>query len=254
MKNPISLDLDRKKLHDQITDHLQNLIVTDALQPGDKLPGERDLGTRLGVSRTVIREAIRTLTVRGLVEVQPGNGTFIKQLSPHIAAEPIRLLLLMEGGENQFQNLMEILRVLEIEIAGLAAEKASDENLAALKEAIIGQQANIDIGVQFTKFDLAFHDTLIQATQNKLFQVLLSPVTDLLLDFRMAAFSIDPTTSVQEGIKHHQLIYEYIHARDIAGARKAMRKHLEQAEAVYSQFQSGQFSRGSAKSSDAIDA
>jgi len=232
----INLEPSREKLHDQITTHIQDLIIKNSLKVGDKLPGERDLANNLGVSRTVVREAIRTLSVRGLVEVQQGNGTFIKQLTPLSAAEPIKLLLRMRNDRDQFKDLLEIRRLLEVEIAGLAAERATKENITKLEEILRQQQANINNEEKFTRFDLAFHDTLIEATQNDLFQVLLAPITNLLLDFRIAAYFFDQTKSVKGGLKYHQNIYERICARDVTGACNAMRKHLEQAEAVFSEL------------------
>jgi len=219
----------RHRLHEQVAEQIQRLIIEEALRPGDKLPSERDLAERLGVSRTVIREAIRVLNVRGLVKVKPGSGTYIQELSPNDVAAPIELFLKLRQLSDRYKDLHEIRRTLEIEMAGLAAERATEEDIAAMEAAIEEMAAHIEDVDQFTRYDLAFHSALASATHNQLFNVLLTPITDLLLEFRLAAYQYDPLGAIEGGLTHHRQILNRIKERDVEGARQAMRDHLRQA-------------------------
>ena len=223
----------RVRLSEQVADQVERLITEDSLKTGEQLPGERDMAIRLGVSRTVIREAIRVLGVRGLVEIKPGSGTYIKELTLDRAAEPIERLLRMRGQTNDFANLHEIRRTLEVEIARLAAERATNEDILNLEEVYQKQAKHMNDAELFTKYDFEFHNALATATGNDLFGLLLSPISDLLLAFRMQAYQHDPEGSIQGAIVFHQKILDCIRARDSIGAKDMMIAHLDQAAALY---------------------
>ena len=127
LTEPLELSLQRDRLYTQIADQIQDLIVARSLHPGDKLPSERELAEQLGISRTVVREAIRTLCVRGLVKVKPGCGTYVEALTPQAALASIELLLRLRHTPELLDNLYEIRRMVEIEMAGLAASRATDD-------------------------------------------------------------------------------------------------------------------------------
>jgi len=232
MPTTFDFPIHRDSLHEQVADRIQGLIVDESLHPGDRLPGERDLAERVGVSRTVIREAIHVLRVRGLVEVRPGSGTYIRELSPNDAAAPIGLLLKLRQVSDRYDDLHEIRRTLEVDIAGLAAERATEKDIAALEEAIKGMAAHPEHADQFTRCDLAFHEALAAATHNDLYTVLLTPITDLLLEFRLTAYTHDPQGSIEGALTYHRRILSQIKNRDPQGARQAMRDHLRQASSL----------------------
>lgn len=232
MDPAFNFSLRRDRLYEQVADRLQELIVDESLRPGDRLPSERDLAERLAVSRTVIREAIRVLGVRGLVEVKPGSGTYVQELSLSDAAAPIGLLLNMRHSPDRYNSLYEVRRTLEVEIAGLAAERATDEDIEAMEAALKRMVECTGDAEQFTHCDLGFHAALAAATQNDLYSVLLTPITDLLLEFRLTAYRYDPQGSVEGALTHHPEIMERVKARDAEGARQAMRDHLRQAEGL----------------------
>ena len=219
----------RDTLHEQVADRIQGLIIDRSLRIGDRLPGERNLAEQVGVSRTVIREAIHVLRGRGLVEVRPGSGSYIRRLSPNDAAAPIGLLLKLRHVSDRYDDLHEIRGTLEVDIAGLAAKRATDEDIAALEAAIEGMAAHPEHAHQFTRYDLAFHAALAAATHNDLYSVLLTPITDLLLEFRLTAYRHDADGSVEGALTYHRQILSMIKARDPKGARQAMREHLHQA-------------------------
>ena len=229
----LRLNVRRDRLYEQIADRILELIIDESVSPGDRLPSERELAQRLGVSRPVIREAVAALGVRGVLSVRPGSGTYIRQLTPRDASSPIELLLRLRREQNSFDDLHEVRQALEVQIAGLAAERADADDVAALQEAIDGMADAGESADLFIQHDLSFHDALARATKNELFLLLLAPITDLLWDFRLVAFHHDPDESLYGGLRHHRQILEYVRHRDVNGARSAMSHHLGQAQAVF---------------------
>jgi GntR family transcriptional repressor for pyruvate dehydrogenase complex len=232
----MAVDLDsplrRDRLFEQVAHRIQNMIVAEHLRPGDRLPSERDLAESLNVSRSVIREAVRVLAVRGLVEVRSGSGTYIKEPKLSDASAPIGLFLKLGQSPSGIDNLCEVRCTLEVAIAGLAAERATEEDIAAMEAAIDNMTNHAGDAEQFTFHDLSFHMALAAATQNDLYRVLLQPISDLLLDFRITAYGYDAQSTIDNGLIYHRKLLSLIEERDAEGAREAMRKHLDQAESL----------------------
>src|SRR5438128_2693481 len=113
---------------------IEELIVSGQLRPGDRLPSEKELGVRLGVSKTVIRESIRSLAAKGLVEVRAGSGTYVLDLGEEIVSQPIGLLLRTHAI--QPRHIHEVREALEVRIAALAAEQAQDADVEAMAKSI----------------------------------------------------------------------------------------------------------------------
>jgi GntR family transcriptional repressor for pyruvate dehydrogenase complex len=218
----------RDKLYKQVADQLQSLILADSIKPGDKLPSERELAGRMGVSRTVIREAIRVLSDRGLVRVKSGCGTYVRKLSPKDAAASIGLFLKLSQNPRLLQNVYEVRKMIEVEAAGMAAERATDEDRAALQAAIQSMADNQDDPKAYTKGDVAFHSALTTATHNELFDNLYDPISELLTE--MIRISLDAPDAVQQGLTHHRNVLEQIERGDPQAARDAMKDHLARAK------------------------
>jgi GntR family transcriptional repressor for pyruvate dehydrogenase complex len=227
MDEMFEFPLKRDKLYKQVADQIQNLIVADSLRPGDKLPGERELAERMGVSRTVIREAIRVLSDRGLVRVKSGCGTYVRELSHKDAAASIELFLKLKQSPESFQYVYEVRRMLEVEAAGLAAQRADQADYEAMETAIKGMVAHKDDPNKYAECDFAFHAAVAAATHNELFGVLLGPISGLLEG--MVRVSLDAPNAVKEGLAHHHNVLKQIKSRDTEKARQAMRDHLDHA-------------------------
>lgn len=225
--------LNRERLYQQIADKILEFVVEKRLKPGDRLPAERELATVMKVSRTVIREAVRVLGARGVLEVRPGAGTFVAAPTTEEASSAIGLLLRRRDERDSVAMLHEVRRTLEVELAGLAAERASEEDVLAMARAIEGMDAAADDAEEFVEHDLAFHSALAGATHNDLFSLLLSPITDLLLEFRLVAYEHDRPGAVRGGLRHHRRILECIRTHNADGARQAMREHLDHGLQVY---------------------
>jgi GntR family transcriptional repressor for pyruvate dehydrogenase complex len=212
------------KLYKQVVDQLQELIITGAFRQGEKLPGERELAESLGVSRTVVREAIRVLNVRGLVQVKAGCGTYVRKPSPDDAAAPIELLLKLQKCPDFFDNLYEIRHTIEVEIAGLAAERATEADYIAMEDAAGGMARHIGDLEQFVEYGLAFRSTLAAATQNDLFCVLLSATKDLW--FKGERLAYQAPGAAEDGLAHCREILKCVKERDPGKACQAMRDHI----------------------------
>ncbi len=213
------------RLYEQIVQQIEESIRTKALKEGDQLPPERELAHQFGVSRTAVREAVKALRGKGLVEAYPGRGTFItNQTSPSLKQSLDRVVKIDEP--EGAARLTEVREILEPEIAALAAARANEEDLQAMREAIgVMEEARRDADA-FIEADLDFHLALADATANPLILSLIDPIIALLRENRMRTYYVDG--GPERGQYHHKRILEAIEHRDSRGAREAMRAHLRQ--------------------------
>lgn len=235
----------RESLHKQVADQLQELIIAESLLPGNRLPGERELAERMGVSRSVVREAIRVLSDRGLVCVKSGCGTYVQEFTHKDAAASIELFLKLKHSPRALQDVYEVRRMIEVEAAGLAAQRASQENLRAMEQAIAGMAAHKDDPEAYTRYDVAFHAAVAAATRNDLLAVLLSPVTDLLTE--MVRVSLHAPGAAEQGLAHHRSVLNALQSGDPAEARRAMLEHIEHAHELVESTHSKDFGQGDVK-------
>ena len=215
-------------LSNRVTHQIEQLIIEGHLQPGDRLPPERELARQFGVSRTVVREAVRALVAKSLLEVQPGSGTIVRSPTTKSVAQSMTMLLRSGQPEIDYEKVHEVRRLLEVEIAGLAAERCTAEDLEEMED-IIHQTSEIqDDQACFPECDVAFHAALARATHNELFPLLLDSMTDVMVKVRQMGFEV-PGMPLR-ALKHHSAIYEQVKAGDPEGARQAMREHLIESE------------------------
>ena len=217
----------RERLYEQVADHIDGLISTGKLKVGDRLPPERELAERLGVARGVVREAVRLLSVKGMVTVEPGRGTFIVERGAESISDHLSRMSRM--GKFTFDDLNELRRVLELEIASLAAQRAQPEDVDRLKQAIEVMDDNLDSPEEYIAADLDFHLTMANATQNHMFSLLIGVIVDLLQESRRLIFRVEGAP--QRGQVWHRKIAEAVEAHDAAAATEAMRRHLEHISA-----------------------
>ena len=217
----------KNRLVDRVVDEIERLIVGGELAPGTKLPPERDLAEQLGVSRTIVREAVRILAAKGLVETHHGVGTTVRQLTSQQVVEPLGLYLRAQGnGTISFADLHQVRSILEVEIAGLAACQASDEELAHLRVVFEGMEAAQEDIELLAVRDTEFHRALARMTHNPLLIVLMDSVRDLLHEYiALVTVYLDPQ---EDNIPLHRYLLERLEARDAEGARQAMRENLDQ--------------------------
>lgn len=230
--SPLFSTLQRTEtLASRVTEHLETLIIERHLQPGDRLPSERELAAQTGVSRTVIREAVRSLVAKSLLEVKPGSGTLIKAPSAQTVTQSV--LSFVQVGQPNFDpsKIHEVRRVLETEIAGYAAERRSKADLERIHSFILQMEQSREDRVAFSGADVAFHKALAEATHNELFVILLDSIAGVM--FRVRELGNRLRSAPQHAIAHHKRIYKAVKASDPAAAKAAMLAHLFDSEAIF---------------------
>ncbi|HHY46859.1 MAG TPA: FadR family transcriptional regulator [Firmicutes bacterium] len=213
-------------LCEAVVNQIHELILKGELKPGDRLPPERELAERLGVSRTVIREASRVLTENGLLMVKPGKGRFIT--APNFRPLTQSVGFLMRAQNVTFKHLLTVRRLLEVGMAGLAAQHATMEDIQAIRDAYEKMESARDDTVAFVNADQSFHLAVAKATKNPLFMMLLDPIIDLIQEGRRMTHSVPG--SIEASQRWHKMIYEAIARRDKQGAEQAMQGHLDEVE------------------------
>jgi len=211
-----------ERLYERIVDQIERLIVAGNLKVGDQLPAERELAEQFAVSRTAVREAVKALREKGLVEIRLGRGTFVTKASGAVR----RSLGLLLKDENGFTNLAEVREILEPEIAALAATLVTDENIAAMTEAVEIMETALENVEIFVEADLDFHLALAEATQNPVIPSLVDSIIDLLREQRKRTGNVQG--GLARGQYHHKKILAAIIQRDPLAARQAMQDHLLQ--------------------------
>lgn len=218
-------------LSDQVVGSITEAVISGRLSRGQTLASERDLAVQFGVSRTVIREAIRSLIALGLVESRSGRGMQIATVGPDAISRSMSLFL-HGNAAIDYTKVHEVRTALEIQIAGIAAERATAEDLRDLRELVHRLVEARDDPERAAKFDVQFHREIAAATHNELFAVILGSIQDVLLHIRRAAF--DAPGMVDYAVHAHGQILDSLEERDPERAREAMRAHLGTAERAWS--------------------
>jgi GntR family transcriptional repressor for pyruvate dehydrogenase complex len=214
-----------QRLYEQIVVQIENRILAGELKLGDYLPAERELAEQFHVSRTAVREAVKALAEKGLVQVRAGRGTFVTNDTSQAMRQSLGRLLKIGQAEGS-RHLVEVREIFEPETAALAALRATDEQIAAMRDAVATMDAALNDGETYIESDLDFHLALAEASQNALIPALIDSIVDMLREQRMAIFLI--TGGPQRGQYHHKRILEAVSRHDVEGAREAMRAHLRQ--------------------------
>jgi len=224
--------LRRRKLYEDIVQHLEGLIVSGELRPRDLLPSERELMTTFQVGRTSVREALFALQRMGLVALRNGERASVTLPSAEGMLQELsgaaRHLLSSEEGAREFQQARTI---MEGALARHAAERATDDEIAALSAALQANGASIGDMDRFTRTDVAFHLQVARISSNSIFVALHGAVSRWLVEQRTVGL-------VNEGADRaafaaHTRIFEAIAARRPDSADQAMRAHLAEVEAYY---------------------
>ena len=209
-------------MRDRAAEQLREMVVSGGLTPGDRLPPERELCGRLGVSRTVVREALNLLEARGLVSIEHGRGAVVGGGSPGAVRDSLGLLLRVQP--KTLRELLEVRGILETEIAGLAAERAGAGDVAAMRAQLDRMRASIRAPAGYVDADVAFHALLARAARNAVLLTMLEPAVDLLRASRQVS-AARPGNALR-ALGEHERIFERVQKGDADGARAEMRSHL----------------------------
>lgn len=222
---PVYRAVRTSRLFEQIVEQLEESILGGQLRPGDRLPAERELAQRFKVSRTAVREAMKTLREKGLVESYLGRGTFVTDGTSQAIRQSLDLMVRINRGEGLL-HLAELRQILEPEIAARAATRIDEQLLATMREAVAVMDRNLLDPEVYVEADLDFHLALAEAVGNPLILSLLDSIVGLLREQRSRIFKVDH--GPERGQFHHKKILMAIEKKNAEEAREAMRAHLRQ--------------------------
>ena len=222
-----------KRLYEEIVEQIRLLIADGKLKPGDKLLAERELADRFQVSRASVREAIRTLEMLGVIDIRPGEGTYIRETETDDIIRPLAMFLAVE--RSSVIDMFEMRRIFETATASLAAQRATDQEILEIETTLedMKERLNLQDPEKGEEFDAAFHFAIAEATHNTLLAKLFKTVSE---DFSKANSAArrrlyrDNVKNPQRIIDQHSNILKAIQARSPKGAAEAMRVHLKFAE------------------------
>jgi GntR family transcriptional repressor for pyruvate dehydrogenase complex len=214
----------KSALVDRVVQKIQEQILSERLVVGTKLPPEREFAERLGVSRTVLREAVRVLSAKGLLETCHGVGTTVRALTREEMVAPLNLFLRSWGRDVSLNHLHQVRSLLEVENIGLAAEQASEEDIHDLRRILEEMEAAKGTPFLFAAKDSEFHRRLAQTAHNPLLTLLLDSIHDLLVGIRELV--AEESGLVERVMPAHIEMLECIVMRDAKRARQTMRAHL----------------------------
>ncbi|WP_243286203.1 FadR/GntR family transcriptional regulator [Geothrix terrae] len=222
-----------KRLYEEIVDQIKHLIAEGKLKPGDKLLAERDLADRFQVSRASVREAIRTLEMLGIIDIRPGEGTFVRGTETDDIIRPLAMFLAVE--RNSLLDMFEMRRIFETATASLAAQRATFEELDQIESMLANmrERLNLQDSEKGEEFDAAFHYAVAEATHNSLLIKLFKTVSEEFAKANSVArrqLYQDNVQNAQRIIDQHSEILQAIRSGSPQKASEAMLAHLTFAE------------------------
>jgi GntR family transcriptional regulator, transcriptional repressor for pyruvate dehydrogenase complex len=221
--------LKRKTLTSQVIDYVVGMIRNGEVKPGERLPTETELTQSLGVSRTCVREAIKSLESLGLISVRQRIGAVVLEPSASNLLNAEQFSVAIQS--QQTDDLLEFRKIMEVGLASLAAEKADDADIDTMKAALDRYRAEMATnGVDCTT-DMSFHAALAQASKNPI-AVLVWQMLSARLAKILSRTSTLPHVC-EDTLRDHEQIYRAIKSRDPRKARESMRKHLEHADRIW---------------------
>jgi GntR family transcriptional repressor for pyruvate dehydrogenase complex len=212
----------------QVVNYIRSLIENGTLQPGDKIPPEREFAQSLNVSRASLRTGIGHLAAMGVMKVRHGVGTFVSDGPAELGKTSFGLMGVLHGFQSW--QMFEARMILESNLAALAAERGKEEHHAALAEEVAEIFASVDRPAEFLIHDVLFHRIVSQASGNPILAVLMETVTSALYERRRK--TVERSVDLRESAEMHRLIFRAIRSRKPAEARKCMEQHLRMAQAA----------------------
>jgi GntR family transcriptional repressor for pyruvate dehydrogenase complex len=212
-----------------VVDHIRALIEQGTLQPGDRLPPERDLARTLKISRASLRTGLGYLTAMGVMKVRHGVGTFIADGPAKFSDASMSLMGVLHGF--QFWQMFEARLIMEGNLAALAAERGKEEHHAALAEEVAEMYAVVDTPADFLKHDVSFHRIIAQASGNPILVALIDTVTSAMYEKRKE--TVGRADYLREMAEMHREIFRAIRSRNPVEARRLMENHLRSAESAH---------------------
>ena len=225
-KSQMFKPIKKAKVYEEIVAKIKDMVEKGRFKSGDQLPVERELAEVFRVSRSSVREALRSLESQGFIESRQGDGTYIARQSAESLVRPLASVILTEKDDQM--ELFEMRRMIEPDLAYLAAERATEEEIAMMEKVLILQQEQIDRGEYETDVDRNFHYIMARAARNKALLRITDNIIDLLAESREQYLQVEGRP--QKSILRHREVLEAIRARDPERAEKCMLEHLVDIE------------------------
>jgi len=218
-----------KKIYEEIVEQIRGMITRGELKPGNKLPPERDMAEFLGVSRASVREALTALETIGILDIRPGEGTFVKRTSDSETFGSLTLLLSVE--QTPEVQMMEVRRILETESAALAAKRATDADLQKIEESLLVMKTAETIS-DAVDADVRFHFAIAEATKNSVLLRIMNTVADLMHHtFRQDRENLYANPELGARVlSEHEAILKALQARNSDEAWSKMLEHINNIE------------------------
>jgi GntR family transcriptional repressor for pyruvate dehydrogenase complex len=217
-------EVQKTRLYEDVAEQIRQRIVAGSLKPGELLPPEHELSKAFGVSRAVIREAVQSLRDQRLLVVRQGVGTMVGEPGADLVGEALSAIV--GSGRIVTRDLHEVRQMLEIEIAGIATERASNDDKAHLSRTVAWMERRKQSPEEYAELDLLFHTQLAAATRNEVILLVLKPLVDLLRESRL--HGVQAPGAVERSLAGHRAILECLLRGDREGTRKAMLEHLNE--------------------------
>lgn len=219
----------QKSISEQVAQRLLMMIRSGLLKPDQQLPPERELASMLGVGRPAVREAIRGLSLLGLLRIRQGEGTFVGSLETRELLEPLEMIIDLNPGT--LEALFDARVIIETGVTGLAALHMPDETIEALSRAIEDEARLLNDPEAFSAADVEFHEAIIDACNNPFLQSIAGSL--YVLGKKSRNITSRVPFALENSLEDHKRILKALKARDSEGAADAMRKHLMGVRAVY---------------------
>ena len=219
----------RSLLSNIVVSQIEKNIRSKALLPGAKLPSELVLCQQFGVSRTAVREALRTLSARGLITIMKGKGIFVQNISSKTVTDPIHLYLEMQHKRSYVLDVVHARHIIEPPIAAAAALHYTEEDAEKLKKDhsdLVQSEGDYE---ELSRLDMRFHLDIAKASENSIIPLILEPIHRLIPQIKSSVYAT-VVDAKQSAVEWHEKILNAILQRDAEGARNAMIRHLEIAE------------------------
>lgn len=210
----------------QVVNHVRTLIENGNLQPGDKIPPEREFARALKISRASLRTGIGYLAAMGVMKVRHGVGTFVADGPPDIGKASLSFMRALHGFQSW--QMFEARTILESNLAALAAERGKREHHTALADEITRMSASVESPADYLIHDVRFHRIVAQASGNPILAAIMETVTSSMYDRRRR--TVKRAIDLQEAADMHRKIYHAIRTRKPTEARKLMEQHLRMAQ------------------------
>lgn len=218
----------RVRVYEEVLEQLKEALIQGELKPGDRFPTERELVEKFNVSRVTIRQALTVLEALGLIERKVGGGTYAINNSNDF--EVARLVEVLSSKKSTITEPLEVRRILEPEIARLAAKRATTKDITEMEDCLKRQKVKVEANELIIQEDSEFHYAIAKSTKNSIVLKIIEMMHEMLWDTRKS--SISAYQGSKRSLDGHYLILKAIKNRDGDAAYETMSKHLEEVETL----------------------